>query len=285
MLKKRTFLPVVVLGLATALGSISAPPAQAQLLSISESQERQAGAQAAAQLERQYGVSRDRHANNLVRSIGEDLARVSSRPNLDWTFKVLNHNSLNAVSLPGGYIYVFQGLIDATRGDEQMLAGVLAHEVGHVAGKHHVKSMEKQMGVGLLSSILLKGKSRDIAGLAGNFLAMKWSRKDEYDADKRGVEYAARSGNDPAGLPRFLQVLESRHGGGSTSGPASWMASHPATSERIKRAYAHSDQLGGSRSTSRTTRSTTRRNRDESRYGGSTRRRAPDLFGDRVRDR
>jgi predicted Zn-dependent protease len=127
---------------------------------------------------------------------------------------------------------------------------------------------------GLLIGLLTKGKSRDIASLAANGILLKHSRQDEYDADKRGVSYLSKAGDDPYGLPRFLQVLESKHGGGATKGPASWLATHPANSERVKRAYAYADEAPGS---SRTSRSNSQRS-NSNRYGGSSRR-APDLFG------
>lgn len=256
---KRKFAPLV-LGVLGAVSLSLSSPAHAGLNLISESQEKQIGAQAAQQMEAQYGVSSNRSMNNLVQQMGMAMARRSSRPNLPWSFKVLRQQSLNAVSLPGGYIYVHEGLIDALAGDRDMLAGVIGHEVAHVAKKHHVKMMEKQTAGNLLTSLLFKGKTRNYVSLFANVYALKWSRSDEYESDREGVKYAAMAGYDPAGLPRFLQVLESKYGGGSKSGPASWMASHPATSERIKRAYAVAETMEGSSSTTRTrTRRSTRR--------------------------
>jgi predicted Zn-dependent protease len=213
---------------------LATPTAHAGL--ISKRSEISAGEQAAAQLERQYGVSRDRQANALVQQIGRRLARLSSRPDLPWEFKVLNNSTINAVSLPGGKVYVFKGLLEALEDDRPMLAGVMAHEVGHVASRHHTEMMERQMTGSLLIGMLFEGKTRDIAGIFGNLYALKWSRKDEYEADRVGVRLAAKAGYDPHGLVRFLELLQSRYGGGSRSGPSSWLATHPATSERVKRA-------------------------------------------------
>src|SRR5205807_436927 len=83
-------------------------------------------------------------------AIGDRLKRVAGRSNLPWHFKVLNNSDINAVSLPGGSVYVFQGLMNAVHGDRQMLAGVMAHECGHVAARHAVKQMEQQQEAGLL---------------------------------------------------------------------------------------------------------------------------------------
>lgn len=247
MLNRRT-LWASMLSVVAGAGLYVSPPSQAGILSISESQEKQVGAQAARQLEQQYGVSTDRNANALVQQIGSRIARVSDRPNLPWTIKVLNSSHVNAVALPGGYLYVFKGLLNELKGDRQMLAGVIAHEVAHVSAKHHTEMMEKQTIGNLAIGLLLKGKTRDYASMFGNIYALKWTRKDEYEADKLGVRFAVDAGYDPYGLPRFLQLLESKGGSGARSGPASWLSTHPATSERVKRAYQYADQESGGRS-------------------------------------
>lgn len=245
---KRSFMPVV-LGFIASVGISISPPAQAGLFAVSERQEIEVGAQAARQIEAKYGLSRDRRLNSMVQRIGEDIAYVSKRPNLPWRFRVLEDRSVNAVALPGGYVYIFRGLIDQVRGDRDMLAGVIAHEVGHVAAKHHVKMMEKQATGNLIIGLLTKGKTRDIASLFSNVYALKWSRNDEYESDKLGVRYAAAAGYDPYGLSEFLQILAS----GSRRGAPIWLSSHPTTSERVRRArqYAADVDRGSRRSYSR----------------------------------
>jgi len=242
----RMILPVV-LGLVAA-SAVSIPPAARAAL-ISQSQEVQIGKQAAQQLEAQYGVVRDRKETDLVSQIGKRLAKVSSRPKLPWHFKVLNNSEINAVSLPGGYVYVFQGLMDAVKGDKQELAGVIAHEVGHVSARHQVEMMERQMAGSLLINLLFKGRVQDLAGLFTNIYALHFSRQDEYQADELGVKYAAAAGYDPYGLPHFLQLLESKSG--SWSGQAAWLSTHPATETRIKRAFGYADDYASGGSGSR----------------------------------
>lgn len=256
MKRKSTILPMA-LGFIASIGLSISTPAQAGIFSISQKQEIEVGQQAARDFESKYRVSRDRRLNSLVQGIGNNLARVSSRPDLPWTFKVLDDKSVNAVALPGGYIYVFKGLIDQVDGDRDILAGVIAHEVAHVAAKHHTDMMEKQMTGGLLIGILLKGKTRDIASIFSNVYALKWTRNDEYESDRLGVRYAAQAGYDPYGLPRFLKMLQSQGGRGAPI----WLSTHPSTGERVRRATQYASEAArtygssASRSSTRSTRS------------------------------
>src|SRR2546421_2459132 len=122
------------------VGSVGA--AQAQFGLVSESQELQAGREADAQIRQKYRVSSDPSYNGLIQTLGRRLTSVSERPNIPWTFRVLDSNELNAFSVPG-YVYMTTTTLDATRGDQDMTAGVLAHEIGHTCGKHAAKQMEK----------------------------------------------------------------------------------------------------------------------------------------------
>lgn len=230
----------VALGLVASVGIALSPPAQAGILSISEKQEIQVGQQAARDMESKYRVSNDRQLNALVQNIGRRVVRVSKRPDLPWSFKVLDTQEVNAVALPGGYVYVFKGLINQLNGDRDMLAGVIGHEIAHVSAKHHVEMMEKQTTGNLLIGLLTKGKTRDIAGMFSNIYALKFSRNDEYEADKLGVQYAASAGYDPYGLSRFLQVLQNQSG---RSGSPIWLSSHPSTGERVRRARQYAAQV------------------------------------------
>jgi predicted Zn-dependent protease len=241
MMTRRRFPPgTAFAALLTAVGLVAATSAPARILS--DSAERNIGEQAARQIEAQYGVSKNGSENARVRSIGLRLARVSDRPNLKWEFKVLNNSEINAVSLPGGFVYVFQGLMNAVGSNEPELAGVIAHEVGHVSAHHQADMIERQMAGSLIINLLFSGKTRNIASLFTNIFALKFSRQEEYQADQLGVKFAAKAGFDPYGLPHFLQFLESKYGKGARNGPAAWLSTHPANSERVKRAFKYADQ-------------------------------------------
>lgn len=231
-------LTVVLLALAGA-GMVAPAPASAGVFGLSSSEEQRIGAQAARQLEAKYGLVRDARLNNLVQSIGRSLVSAYAKRDLPYSFRILNNSAVNAVSLPGGYIYVFRGLLDFTGDDRDMLAGVLAHELGHSEGKHHSKMAEREMIAGTIIGALTKGSTRDIASLFANVYALKWSRSQEYDADKRGVRALAEAGYDPNGLVRFLDRLSRQ----DSSRSISWLSTHPEPAKRVTRARAEANAV------------------------------------------
>jgi predicted Zn-dependent protease len=259
------FRSVRAVATAFCLFTASVPAAQAQFHLVSEKQELEAGRQADQQITQQYKVSRDGNYNNLVQHLGQRLARVSDRPNLNWTFRVLDSQELNAFSVPS-YVYVTTATINACGRDQDELAGVLAHEIGHTCGKHAAKQMEKGAIGGLLVSIL-GSKNRSVASLASvaqNLIMLGYSRDDENDADRRAVKYTLNAGYDPEGLVRFFTYLQN-HGDKSTGGIAKYFQTHPPTPDRISRVEKEIDKQSGSRNASsskNSTRRSYRTNRD-----------------------
>ena len=138
-------------------------PAEAGL--ISREQEIEMGQQTAKQLEAQYGVSQDAALQERVNRIGQRLAKVCGRDDITFSFKVLNNNEVNALACPGGFVYVYKGLIDYMPTDME-LAGVLGHEVGHVAKKHTVNAIEKQMWTSLILIAATRGQGMGLVQAA-----------------------------------------------------------------------------------------------------------------------
>lgn len=203
---------------------------------ISQKQELSMGKQASRQIESQYKVSKDQQMNDLVKSIGTKLAAVSSRPKIDWTFKVLDTKEVNAVSVPG-FVYVNSGLIDFVGGDKDQLASVIGHEVGHTCARHAVKQAEKSMVGGTVLAILFRNGGGDAANIFANLALLGYSRKDEYQADKLGVIYSHDAGYDPNAMVRFFEHLQAKEGD-SSKGLGTYFKTHPPTSERIQRVKA-----------------------------------------------
>jgi beta-barrel assembly-enhancing protease len=229
MVLRRGFFAIVILAILAA-GAIllaGAPRAQAGL--ISRSEEVKMGQDAARQFESQNRTYRDRR----VEAIGNRIARVSDRRDIEYSFKVVDRDEVNAVSLPGGYVYVYRGLLRTVGDDDDALAGVIAHEVGHVTERHSAKQVEKAMGANLLLELLTKGKSRTAGAIVASLLSLKFSRSDEYEADEVGVQYMSRAGYDPRGLSRFFRQLEASEGRGGNS--VSWLRTHPNSGERARR--------------------------------------------------
>lgn len=223
-------------------GAATPPAHAAGLQLVSEQQELEAGRQAAQQVEQKYQVVRGREADQ-VEQIGRRMAAVSGRSKLPWQFRVIRESSVNAFSVPG-YVYVHTGLLQAVGNDTDALAGVIAHEVGHVAAHHSKKQMEKSAVAGLLGALITRGNSRNMGwfNIAGNVVLLKYSRDDEFEADRLAVGYLQRTGYDPRGMIRFFEKLQKQEG--KSSRVTGWFQTHPASGDRIARIRRQISQGG-----------------------------------------
>jgi beta-barrel assembly-enhancing protease len=149
-----------------------------------------------------------------VNRLGRWISLQSSRPNLPWTFAVLDDKGYNAFAAPGGYIFVTKGLVDSLR-DESELAGVLAHEINHVLSKHHLQAIRTSAQSGLLTRLVASqinkgaaaGLSEQLLGLGRDLYSKGLDQGDELEADRNGVALATRAGFDPYGLVAVLSQL------------------------------------------------------------------------------
>jgi predicted Zn-dependent protease len=149
-----------------------------------------------------------------VNRLGRWIALQSARPDLPWTFAVLDDPGFNAFAAPGGYVFITKGLLDQVA-DESELAGILAHEITHVVDKHHLKAIRKTAQTGLLTRALASqlnnnlagGLSSQLLGLGRDLYAKGLDQDDELGADRAGVALATRAGFDPYGLVAVLQQL------------------------------------------------------------------------------
>lgn len=200
-----------------------------QLSRLSDSQEAELGRQINDELtSSQVRVVNDRALTAYVNEIGQRLAASSDRPNIRYTFQIVDQNSINAFATMGGYVYVHRGLLNAADNEAQ-LASVIGHEIGHIAGKHALNQM-RQAAVqqGLLAA---GGLDRSTAVNLGVQLALRLpnSRRDEYDADTRGLRTLSRAGYAQSEMVAFMRKLL------NSASPPTFLANHPATSDRITR--------------------------------------------------
>ena len=206
-------------------------PVEAGMISLED--EIKMGRETAQSLEAKYGLSQDYYLNERVDRIGQRLAAVCGRNEITYSFKVLNSNEVNALACPGGFIYVFKGLLDYMPSDTE-LAGVLGHEVGHVAKKHTVHSIEKQLWTSLILLAATRGQGLGLVQAAQQALFAGYSRTDERGADKEGVNNTIKAGFNPYAMLITVQKLDdlSKQGGGANYG---LFSSHPEPEERVKR--------------------------------------------------
>lgn len=173
--------------------------------------EERLGREVAGRLLGAAGLVQSDALQKYVNKVGRYVAAQSGRPDLNWTFGVIESPSVNAFAAPGGYVFVTRGLY-AMLQNEAELAGVLAHEVGHVNARHHVRLMQKQRVLSLGQEFLTqKARSESVKKVVGNgaeIMARALDKDSEFEADRLGVYYATRAGYDTYGLPAVLDRLE-----------------------------------------------------------------------------
>jgi predicted Zn-dependent protease len=206
---------------------------------LSEAEEMAIGQQQDVEIRREMGVYDDPELQRYVNDIGQQLARVSHRPNLPWTFTIVDSPAINAFALPGGYVYLTRGIL-AYLDDESELAGVLGHEIGHVTARHAAQAYTRQAqaGIGLaVLSIFVPGTApfADLGATGLSVLFLRHGREAELEADRLGVEYGSGANYDPAGVPRFLATL-ARVDALSERGMPNWLSTHPDPGSRVVKA-------------------------------------------------
>ncbi|MEM1201882.1 MAG: M48 family metalloprotease [Acidobacteriota bacterium] len=230
--------------LAGSLTGCSTNPAtgKSQLSFYSEAQEVQLGQQADQDLVQQYGVYDDPELARYVDELGQGLAAASERPNLPWTFRVLDDPVVNAFALPGGYVYVTRGIL-SHMSSEAELAAVLGHEIGHVTARHGVNRMSKaqlaNIGLGI-GSVLDPELARSVGNLAQSslqLLFLQYSRDDERQADDLGFRYANRLGYPPGAFVEVFEMLQATGPKGGGRLP-NYLLTHPDPLERKQTAQA-----------------------------------------------
>lgn len=201
-----------------------------QLSNLSDQQEVQLGKQINQQLVgSQMRLSRKQDINRYVNQIGQRLAKNSTRPNIPYTFSVIDKDDINAAATMGGFVYINTGLIKAAE-NEAELASVMAHEIGHIAARHAVEQLRQRALAGGVLSVA--GLDQSTAVRIGVDLALNLphSRDAEREADRLGLENLQRAGYASSAMVTFMEKLLQQ--GGRT--PPPFLSSHPATSERIR---------------------------------------------------
>jgi beta-barrel assembly-enhancing protease len=211
---------------------------------ISTQQEVQIGADYARQINQQLPLVRDQATLAYVNQIGQQIARVADPRGIQYHFYVVNSDGVNAFALPGGHVYLNRGLIE--RADNlSEFAGVLAHEIAHVAQRHSVDQMQRaqnaNLGLQVLYGVLLGrnpgGLEQAAIQVGGQGIFAGYTRDAEREADAVAVDYLIRTGYNPQGMVTFFQklmALQQRQ----PSAVEQWFATHPTTAERVQNTQA-----------------------------------------------
>jgi predicted Zn-dependent protease len=233
--------PFALLMVCSLLGGCSVNPAtgKSQLNFYNEQKEIQMGNEADAEILDSVGLYDDPDLQDYIQDLGSQLAAQSERPNLPWTFKVLDDSAVNAFALPGGHVYITRGLLTHLE-TEAEVAEVLGHEIGHVTARHGVNQASKQLlvAIGIGAAVLIDSDLEGWAGLAEvgfGVLFLKYSRDDERQADDLGLRYLVRTGYDPRLAPEVFGVLEGVSKIEGAGRLPNWLATHPDPGSRRKR--------------------------------------------------
>ncbi len=200
---------------------------------MSTEQEVAIGDNVAKQIEKAYKLVQDKHMEERVELIGNNLAKVCDRKELIYHFKVLDIDDINAVSLPGGWVYVFKGLVEKCKNDDE-LAGVIAHEIGHICARHSAKQQETSSimtAIMIAAALGTGGQGAQATNLALTSLMAAYSREDEFEADRRAVIYTKKAGYDSYALITFMQTMHEAER--DRIRPYTYFRSHPYEGERI----------------------------------------------------
>jgi len=198
-----------------------------EISNINDAQEVQLGSQINRNIISEVRISRNREANNLIKSIGAELVPQSDRPNIPYTFQVVDDPDINAFATMGGFVYINTGTIAAADNRAQ-LASVIAHEMGHITGKHSLEQVKQQaitQGI-----VTLVGADRNQIVNIGTELALRLpnSREAEFDADRRGLQNLNKANYAVKAMPIFMQKLAR-----NSSNAPDFLNTHPAVGDRI----------------------------------------------------
>ena len=209
-----------------------------QVAFMSEAQEKQTGAESDPGVVAEFGLYADSAVQQYIRAKGNEMAKISHRPNLNWTFRVLDSDVVNAFAVPGGYVYFTRGILTHMNNEAQF-AGVLGHEIGHVTARHSVSQQSKGLltQLGVFAAILA---NKNVAQFAeqltqgAQLLMLKYSRDHETESDDLGVEYSSKVGYDAKEMAKFFLTLQRLQSQSSHSTLPEFMSTHPDPGNRYE---------------------------------------------------
>lgn len=205
-----------------------------ELMLYSEEDDFAIGRQVAPQLEKALGDRIDSEALQLyVDRVGQRIALVCHHPEWEYHYIVVDHEMVNAMALPGGYVYITRGMLERLQTEAQ-LAAVLAHETVHVVGRHGMSQRSKQAMMNIATAAVLAagpGGSQYLAAMTNQYLSLSYSRDDETEADIAGLDYLVKAGYDPNGIVQVQEILLEEH---TLRRELEFYSTHPHPESRLR---------------------------------------------------
>jgi predicted Zn-dependent protease len=226
-------------GLAAGACSVNPATGRRELMMIGEDQEIAMGREYDPQIVAEMGLVPDSALQRYVATLGSRMAAQSERPNLPWSFRVVDDPVVNAFAVPGGFIYVTRGILAHFNSEAQLVA-VLGHEIGHVTARHSAAQMSRtqlaQVGLALGSAVSERFAQMAELGSAGvGVLFLKYGRDDETQADNLGLRYMRLTNHDVREMPGVYAMLASLSASSGGRSTPDWLSTHPAPEDRQAR--------------------------------------------------
>jgi predicted Zn-dependent protease len=259
-MKLRGLLFVASLVTINALTGCAVNPVsgKTEMALLSEKQEIALGKKNDALVRKQYGIYQNQALQDYVNRVGQSLVRHSHRPNIKYTFTVLDSPEVNAFALPGGYVYITRGILAYVNSEAEM-AAILGHEIGHVTARHGVRQYSKATATSIgftIATIFMPGlrteASQQLLNVLGNAMISGYGRDAELEADRLGAQYLARDGYDPDAMTEVIGVLknqeefEMERARREHRQPQVYhgvFASHPSADTRLQEVVAEANKL------------------------------------------
>jgi len=205
-----------------------------ELMLIPEEQDVEIGRKYAPEIEKQMGGKiPDPAIQTYVNTVGQKVAAVSQKPDIEYHFAALQDKNVNALALPGGFIFITRGMLQSLQSEAQ-LAGILAHEVVHVVARDSANAMSKEIGLSILLSAVTTentpGSVQTVANLSNQIMGLRYSRTDERHADVGAIGYLLDAGYNPHAMIETMQILANQN----KSRPIEFLSTHPLPETRQK---------------------------------------------------
>jgi predicted Zn-dependent protease len=233
MSEKFRFLTTAIVLALCAGCAVNPLTGEKELMLMTESQDLDIGKKYAPQLEKQMGGKiPDNALQNYINSVGQKVAMVSHRRTWEYHFAALDDDMVNAFALPGGYIFITKGMLQQLTTEAQ-LASILGHEVAHIVARDTAALMSREIGIDiLLTAVTTESTSsttRTAADLTRQIIGLRFSRRDEKDADYAGLDYMVRAGYNPNGMVETMQMLQDQQ----KTRTIEFFSTHPSPINRV----------------------------------------------------